>query len=333
MPNHDPIITSPTVNDSFSETANTTGSTTLHQLSGTMNFKDSDKTDTHTTSAALTQAVVSGGTAIPGASLTDLQAALTSTIASDSNGSGVIDWSFSAPDDDFDFLAQGQTLKLTYNVTVTDNHGGSATQAINITVTGSNDAPMITISAGATVTEQPNTTLSFSPDVAHPTVQFIDPDLAETGFTASVVGVSASGVTTGLLPGDLGTAELLSFLHIDSVVKASGSSSGAINTTFSAPDAAFDYLAAGEQLNITYAVQLTDPGGTATTTNVNVTVIGTDDAPVTACRPQLRRRAPVAARCHCPMRLCWRHSPPRSRIRPATIWVKSTGTSPCPTAP
>ena len=84
MPNHDPIITSPTVNDSFSETANTTGSTTLHQLSGTMNFKDSDKTDTHTTSAALTQAVVSGGTAIPGASLTDLQAALTSTIASDS---------------------------------------------------------------------------------------------------------------------------------------------------------------------------------------------------------------------------------------------------------
>src|SRR5512135_2403532 len=108
MANHDPIITSPTVNDSFSETANTTGSTTAHTLSGTMNFKDSDKTDTLTTSAALATAVVSGGTVIPTAILTDLQAALTSTIASDSNGSGVIDWSFSAPDDDFVFLAAGQ---------------------------------------------------------------------------------------------------------------------------------------------------------------------------------------------------------------------------------
>ena len=286
MPNHNPIIASPTVNDSFSETANTTGSTATHQLSGTMDFKDNDKTDTHTTSAALTDAVVSGGTAIPSASLTDLQNALTSTIASDSNGSGVIDWSFSAPDDDFDFLAAGQTLSLTYNVTVTDNNGGSDTKAINITVTGSNDAPVITISAGATITEQSNTTLSLASDVAHPTVQFIDPDLANTGYTASVTGVSTSGVTTGLLPGALGTAELLSFLNIDSVVKAAGSSSGVINTTFSAPDAAFDYLAAGEQLNIMYAVQLNDGSGGITTTNVDVTVVGTNDAPVFLSGPE-----------------------------------------------
>ena len=40
----------------------------------------------------------------------------------------------------------------------------------------------------------------------------------------------------------------MSFFNVDNVVKASGSSTGTINTTFSAPDLAFDYLAAGEHL-------------------------------------------------------------------------------------
>jgi VCBS repeat-containing protein len=286
MTNHNPTITSSAVNDSFSEDANTTDSTALHHLSGTMDFKDSDKTDTHTTSAALTKTVVSGGTVVPSTSLTDLEHALTSTIASDSNGSGVLDWAFNAPDDDFDFLSKGQTLALTYTITVADNHGGSAKQTVNITITGSDDKPIVTMSAGATVTEQPHTTLSLSPDVAHPTVQFIDPDLANVGYTAAVVGVSASGVTTGVLPGILGTIELSAFFHIDSVVKAAGSSTGVINTTFAAPDLAFDYLAAGEQLIITYAVQLNDGSGGTTTQNVNVTVVGTNDAPFYLSGPE-----------------------------------------------
>jgi len=286
MTNHNPIITSPVVDDSFSEIANVTGSTTVHHLSGTMSFKDSDRTDTHTTSAALTKTVVSGGTVIPTASLTNLDGALTSAIASDSNGSGVIDWSFNAPDDDFDFLSKGQTLTLTYTVTVTDNHGGSGQQIIDITITGSDDKPIITMSAGATVTEQPDTILSFSPDIAHPTVQFTDPDLANVGYTASVIGVSVGGVTTGLLPGILGTAELMSFFHVDNVVKAAGSSTGVINTTFAAPDLAFDYLAAGEQLVITYAVQLNDGSGGTTTQNVNITVVGTNDDPIYLSGPE-----------------------------------------------
>ena len=101
-----------------------------------------------------------------------------------------------------------------------------------------------------------------------------------------MTGVSASGVTTGILPGSLGTAELMAFFHIDSVVKAAGSSTGTINTTFSAPDLAFDYLAAGEHLNITYAVQLDDHAGGVSTQNVVVTVIGTNDKPVYLSGPE-----------------------------------------------
>ena len=68
MTNHAPNFTSSSVNDSFSEFADTTGSTALHQLSGTMNFKDSDHSDTHTTSAFLFSAVLSSGSIIPATS-------------------------------------------------------------------------------------------------------------------------------------------------------------------------------------------------------------------------------------------------------------------------
>ena len=73
--------------------------------------------------------------------------------------------------------------------------------------------------------------------------------------------VSAAGVTTGLLPGLLGTLEELAFFHIDSVTKAAGSSSGTIDWTFSAPDLAFDYLAAGQTVTLTYTVQVNDYAG------------------------------------------------------------------------
>jgi hypothetical protein len=80
MSNHSPIITSSSARGSFSELANTTGSTALRQLSGTMNFTDADHGDTHTTTATLRSAVLSSGSVIPAASLADFSTAMTSQI-------------------------------------------------------------------------------------------------------------------------------------------------------------------------------------------------------------------------------------------------------------
>jgi VCBS repeat-containing protein len=157
---------------------------------------------------------------------------------------------------------------------------------VKVTVTGTDDKPVINMAAVATITEQANHTLSLSSDTAHVTLGFVDQDLANTGHTATVLSASATGVTTGILPGSLGTAELMAFFNVDSVVKAAGSSTGTINTTFQAPDLAFDYLAAGEHLNITYVVQLDDHAGGVSTQNVVVTVIGTNDAPIYLCGPE-----------------------------------------------
>lgn len=283
MTNHTPVFTSSSATGSFTELTNTTDSTSLHLLSGTMNFTDSDHSDTHTTTATLHSAVLSSGTIIPPASLAHFQAAMSSQITSDSNGSGKLKWSFSDADDDFDFLSKNQTLVLTYDIKVSDNHGGTAIQTVKITVTGTDDKPVINMTSVATVTEQANHTLSLSPDIAHVTLNFTDDDLTNTGHTATVLSASATGNTAGIL---LGNAELMSFFDIDSVVKNSGSSAGTINTTFSAPDLAFDYLAAGEHLNITYVVQLDDHAGGVSTQNVTVTVVGTNDAPFFICGPE-----------------------------------------------
>jgi len=286
MSNHAPIITSSSARGSFSELANSTGSAMLRQVSGTMNFSDADHSDVHATTTALRSAVLSSGSVIPAASLADFSSAMTSQILSDHNGAGQLKWSFSDADHDFDFLSSSQTLVLTYDITVSDNHGGTVKQTVTVTITGTDDRPVISAAAAATVTEQDNHALSLASDTAHIAVGFTDPDLTNTGHTASVISASASGVTTGILPGGLGTAELMSFFNVDNVVKASGSSSGTINTTFSAPDLAFDYLAAGEQLQIAYVVKLDDHAGGVSTQNVVVTVIGTNDRPVYVSGPE-----------------------------------------------
>src|SRR5437870_13827975 len=85
MTNHTSVFTSSCASGSFTEFANTAASTGLHTLTGTMNFKDQDHSDTHTTTAALLSTSVSGGTIIPAASLAHFQAAMTSQITSDSN--------------------------------------------------------------------------------------------------------------------------------------------------------------------------------------------------------------------------------------------------------
>src|ERR1700754_3394455 len=283
MTNHSPVFTSSSATGSFSENTNTTGSTALHTLTGTMNFTDSDHSDTHTTTATLHSATVSGGTIIPASSLAHFQAAMTSQKLSDSNGSGKIKWTFADADGDFDFLAKNQTLTLTYDIKVSDNHGGSVIQTVKVIVTGTDDKPVINTTTVATVTEQANHTLSLSADTVHVALNFTDPDLANTGHTATVLSASATGNTSGII---FGNAQLMAYFDVDNVVKTNGSSTGVINTTFSAPDLSFDYLAAGEHLNITYVVQLDDHAGGVSTQNVQVTVVGTNDAPLYLSGPE-----------------------------------------------
>src|SRR5439155_1115148 len=120
----------------------------------------------------------SGGGTLPSGLRTVLASALATSASSDSTGfSGSITTTFSAADSAFDFLAAGQTLTVTYDVTVTDSNGVSSSQPVTITITGTNDAPVITSTAqtGA-VTEHTNIDNSGNLN-AGGTITFTDVDL------------------------------------------------------------------------------------------------------------------------------------------------------------
>ena len=106
---------------------------------------------------------------------------------------------------------------------------------------------------------------------------FTDVDLTDVGHAAAITGVVASGDTTGLA---LDETALLALVTPRTVTKASGLSSGSVDLDFSAASSAFDYLAAGEQLTLTYTVAIDDGHGGVTPQTFVVTVTGTNDTPV-----------------------------------------------------
>ncbi|MDO6673788.1 VCBS domain-containing protein, partial [Cobetia amphilecti] len=63
---------------------------------------------------------------------------------------GTLNWSFdsSVAGESFDYLSAGESLVLTYTVTVTDTAGATATQDVTITIQGTNDAPVVTATEG-----------------------------------------------------------------------------------------------------------------------------------------------------------------------------------------
>src|SRR5262249_45775357 len=124
------------------------------------------------------------GGPLPAPQLAALTAASTLKLSeTDSTGSGAgsIGFIYSAADKTFDFLAAGETLTITYNVTVSDGIANS-TKPVTITVNGSNDAPVLAADASGphTIPEAPNTTGSTSLDITSGTLTFTDVDLTDT---------------------------------------------------------------------------------------------------------------------------------------------------------
>ena len=109
---------------------------------GTISFTDVDIIDIHTVSFA--------------ASGTNYVGTFTATLApaDDTTGGhpGTVYWTFSAPDSALTFLSAQQSTVQTYTVTIADNHGGSTTRDVAVTLTNPDHAPVFTSApSGASV--------------------------------------------------------------------------------------------------------------------------------------------------------------------------------------
>src|SRR5207237_330704 len=115
-------------------------------------------------------------------------------------------WAFGSTPEAFDYLDDGESLTLTYTVRATDDSAASDDQTVTITITGTNDAPVITVGSGDSAAEtllETNAALSTSG-----TLTVVDVDLSDA-VTPSVVSVVASGTTTGLGSNNAALAAML----------------------------------------------------------------------------------------------------------------------------
>jgi VCBS repeat-containing protein len=221
----------------------------------------------------------SGGATPPSEVAEVLAGALSTAINGAGSDSGSIVLTFTAADNTFDFLAVGQTLTITNNVTVTDNNGLSLTQPVTITVTGTNDAPVLAANASGphAITKVANTTSSSSPDTSFGALTFTDVDLTDTHEVSASAPTFAwsGGALTSAQQAALAAASTLTLSETDST----GSGAGSIIFSYSAVDKTFNFLPVGQSLTITYFVTVTDNVGASSTQPVTITVIGTNEAP------------------------------------------------------
>ena len=148
-------------------------------------------------------------------------------------------------------LAPGDSLTETFTYTVSDNHGGTSSNTLTVTINGTNDAP--TVAAAAT---------SVTEDIQLPTSGTLpapsDPDRGDT-----IAFVPQNGTL-----GHYGSLTL----------GADGSYSYTLNNNLYAVQS----LGAGETLTDTFTYTVTDSHGAIGSNTLTVTIHGTNDAPTVA---------------------------------------------------
>ncbi|MDT3685581.1 MAG: VCBS domain-containing protein [Pseudorhodoplanes sp.] len=196
------------------------------------------------------------------------------------NSSGA--YVYTLNNDAADYLAQGEVEYDVFRYTITDAFGATATATLTFVVTGANDAPVIFGEPpSVALTEIAGQTESESLLADEGSISFEDVDISDNFHTVSF-SVAATGVTTGLA---LNNEALLERFSASVVQTGIDGTDGTFEWDFSAPDNAFDYLAAGEEVTLTYKLTLADDWDATDTQTVTIVVSGTNDEPVILSGP------------------------------------------------
>lgn len=278
----------------LTERADTTGDATHSDtISGRITFVDQNLGDRPTVSISLAEApnyvyksagqdVTSTLTALQKQDIaaTQIQISVVADAGNNNNGSAV--WTYTVPDHVFDFLAAGETLTLTYMVRVDNNFAVSPETTvipITITITGTNDKPVITTSVPV-ITFEGGTSVPGGPltsDVPTTgTLSFDDVDLTDK-HTVSVALTSATLPDGTVPPGPLAAFQSAMSVAIAAGADSTGDGTGTINWSLAdLPVYLADFIPKGEVLTLVYTVTLTDSQGATSQQTITVTITGTD---------------------------------------------------------
>ncbi|NRB23115.1 retention module-containing protein, partial [Shewanella sp.] len=185
-------------------------------------------------------------------------------------GSFVIDpntgeWTYTLDNSAADNLAEGEQVIETFLVTVIDEFGATDTQVVTITITGTNDNPIIT-----------------------PPPEEQEGDGYDTGTV-----IEAGNLDDGtVVPGSPTATGMLEATDVDNgaVLTWSGDATGSLGSFSINPDTgewiynldndAADSLAEGQSIQEQFLVTVTDEFGGTDTQLVTITILGTNDSPV-----------------------------------------------------
>ncbi|UJW77423.1 VCBS domain-containing protein [Rhizobium sp. SL42] len=278
--NDTPVIESAVSEGSVTEIADGAKGENVDVLeaTGTIAFSDVDTIDKHSVTTEAQGEDYLG----------TFEAVISDSATGDNEGE--VTWTFKVADAAIDYLAAGETLTQTYTVIVSDGKGGTVAQDVTVTITGTNDVPVLGKgSTEATVTEfvdgrgRDETPRGFdkggderhggdwgAPAKAHSATGVINFSDADDTNTHTVTAAAKGEAYLGEFIPSISNA-------------ATGDNAGQITWKFTVDDKDIDFLGAGDTLVQTYTVSLVDSSGATVTQDVTITLVGTNDrAEITA---------------------------------------------------
>ena len=215
-----------------------------------------------------------------------MEAKLVVTQDPGNNNNGSATWTYSFADGAFDFLAAGETLILNYVALIDNNFApNDAVTAVpfTITITGTNDAPVITtgpqtitLSGGAGTPGGPPT----STDPTSGTLAFADVDLTDT-HTKVTTALTDAELSDGSPVPAGSLAALQAALAASVTTDSTGTGTGIVSWQLASLPVGF--IPAGQTLTLTYTVTVTDSqNAVSAPQTITVTIVGIDHLVVTA---------------------------------------------------
>jgi len=225
---------------------------------GSFTFADPDLNDRPT--ATVTGFSSTGPVLLPEHVAALKNAFQVSALPGNTNG-GTINWNFALTEDKISFLGAGEVVNATFTVTLSDHNGGTANQNVTLTITGTNDAPVITplnvagtalvpsVSTGGNVVSSGSFTFADNDLIDRPTASIT---ALPTLLSATIL--NAAGTTIGSLTGPQLTAITNGF---SLSALATNTNTGTVNWNFSLPDNAIS-LTRGQHVLATFGVTVSD---------------------------------------------------------------------------
>ena len=252
---------------------------------GTIAFVDVDLRDTHVVSST-SIAVSSDGRILPSTTRYG-NFIIGGTDEAVNSATGEVGFFYLFDPASTNEIALGEVVTETYTVTINDLNGSTISRNIVITITGTNEAPIINVVGGDAVSVSVAETTNGNNITVGDTLTVTDTDRADFVDMSSVY-VGATGTVAGLASAQA-LAGYLVVTPASVGADAVPASNNNVTYTFDAASTAFDYLADGESVTLTYRIIATDDSGAAMGNTddqlVTVTINGTNDAPVVSVKP------------------------------------------------